>query len=108
MTRAAMGPHEPASQNLPDIPYPPPAQPYRAGISDDLRVPWGWMELALFVILGVIGSVVVTWGMAQGAVRLFGASSNAVFGATMGTPKSVVVLISQAVLDALALLYLYL
>jgi membrane protease YdiL (CAAX protease family) len=108
MEPPAMEPLDPAPQNLPDIPYPPPAQPYRAGISDDLRVPWGWMELALFVILGVIGSVVVTWGMAQVAVRLFGANSNEVFGATMSTAKSVVVLISQAVLDGLAILYLYL
>src|ERR1700730_1662749 len=104
----AMEPLDPGPQNLPDIPYPPPAQPYRAGISDDLRVPWGWMELALFVILGVIGSVVVTWGMAQVAVRFFGANSNEVFGSTMSTTKSVVVLISQAVLDGLAILYLYL
>jgi membrane protease YdiL (CAAX protease family) len=105
---AAMEPDEPAPQNLPDISLAPPAPPYRAGISDDLHVPWGWLEVALFVILGVIGSVVVTWGMAQVAVRFFGANSNDVFGATMSTAKSVVVLISQAMLDGLAILYLYL
>jgi len=87
---------------------PPSAPQFRAGISDDLRVPWGWLEVALFVILGVIGSVVVTWGMAQVAVRFFGANSNDVFGATMSTAKSVVVLISQAMLDGFAILYLYL
>ena len=108
MEPPAMEPLDPAPRNPPDIPYPPPAEPYWAGIPDDLRVPWGWMELALFVILGVIGSVVVTWGMAQVAVRLFGANSNEVFGATMSTAKSVVVLITQAVLDGLAILYLYL
>ena len=90
------------------FPLPPPAPQFRTGISDDLRVPWGWLEVALFVILGVIGSVVVTWGMAQVAVRFFGANSNEVFGATMSTAKSVVVLISQAVLDGFAILYLYL
>jgi membrane protease YdiL (CAAX protease family) len=99
---------EPAQQNLQDISLPPPAPQFRAGISDDLRVPWGWPEVALFVILGVIGSVAVTWGMAQVAVRFFGANSNDVFGSTMSTAKSVVVLISQAVLDAGAILYLYL
>jgi membrane protease YdiL (CAAX protease family) len=104
----AMEPDEPEPQNLPDIPFPPPAPPYYAGISDDLHVPWGWLEVALFVILGVIGSVVVTWGMAQVAVRFFGANSNEVFGETMSTAKSVVVLISQALLDGLAVLYLYL
>jgi membrane protease YdiL (CAAX protease family) len=99
---------EPAPRNLADNPLSPPAPPYRAGISDDLHVPWGWLEVALFVILGVIGSVVVTWGMAQVAVRFFGANSNDVFGETMSTAKSVVVLLSQAMLDGFAILYLYL
>ena len=103
-----MEPPGPGPQNLQDIPLPPPAPQFRAGLSDDLRVPWGWMEVALFVILGVIGSVVVTWGAAEVAVRLFGVNSNEVFGTTMSTAKSVVVLISQAALDAGAILYLYL
>jgi len=103
-----MQPDEPAPQNVADNPLSPPAPPYRAGISDDLHVPWDWLEVALFVILGVIGSVVVTWGMAQVAVRFFGANSSDVFGATMSTAKSVVVLISQAMLDGFAILYLYL
>jgi hypothetical protein len=81
---------------------------FSAGVSDDLHVPWGWMEVLLLVILGVIGSAVVTWGAAQVAVRLFGIPVNEVFGDTMSTAKSVVVLISQALLDGLAILYLYL
>jgi len=103
-----MTPHESAPENLPNVSFPPPAPQFRAGLSDDLRVPWGWMEVALFVILGVIGSVVVTWGAAEVAVRFFGVNSNEVFGPTMSTAKSVVVLISQAMLDGLAILYLYL
>src|ERR1700688_4310811 len=65
MEPPAMVPHEPAPQTLQDTPLPPPAPWFRAGISDDLRVPWGWLEVALFAILGMIGSVVITWGMAQ-------------------------------------------
>lgn len=105
---SAMEPLEPGTRNLPDIPLPPVRTPYRAGLSEDLLVPWGWLEVALLVILGVIASVVVTWGMAQIAVRLFGANPDEVFGTTMSTVKSVVVLISQAMLDGLAILYLYL
>ena len=108
MEPSSLEPQETTPQHLTDIPLPPPASQFRAGISDDLRVPWGWLELTLFVILGVIGSVVVTYGMAQVAVRFFGANSNDVFGETMSTAKSVVVLISQAILDGLAILYLYL
>jgi len=106
-----MQPLESAPRNLQDAAYPPETRPgsghLRAGISDDLLVPWGWMEVALLVILGVIGSAAVTWGMAQAAVLLFGIPSNQVFGDTMSTAKSVVVLVSQALLDGLAILYLY-
>lgn len=103
-----MDPHETAPQDLTEITLPPSAPRFRAGLSDDLRVPWGWLEVALFVILGVIGSVAITWGMAQVAVRFFGVNSNDLFGETMSTAKSVVVLLSQAMLDGLAILYLYL
>jgi membrane protease YdiL (CAAX protease family) len=103
-----MEPQEPAPLNLQEAPFRPPSPQFRAGIADDLRVPWGWPEVALFVILGVIASVVVTWGMAEVAVRFFGAQPGDVFGTTMSTAKSVVVLLSQAVLDSLAILYLYL
>jgi membrane protease YdiL (CAAX protease family) len=105
---SAIGPLQAEPQNLQDIPLPPAAPQFRAGLSDDLGVPWGWPEVALFVILGVIASVVVTWGAAEIAVRFFGVNSNEVFGSTMSTAKSVVVLSSQALLDGLAILYLYL
>ena len=86
----------------------PPARPgMRSGISDDLLVPWGWAEVAMFVVLGVVGSAVVTWGLAEAAVRVFGINPNDVFGTTISTAKSVVVLISQAVLDVCAILFLY-
>ncbi len=93
MENSAMEPVNPAPQNQPDISLPPPAPQLRAGISDDLQVPWGWQEVALFVILLVIGSVVVTRGMAEIAVRLFGVNANEMFGDTMSTAKSVVVLL---------------
>ncbi len=99
---------EPAPRHFPEIPLPPHVPAFRKGISDDLRVPWGWLEVALLVILGLIGSVVVTWGIAQVAVRFFGANSSDMSGTTMSTAKSVVVLVSQAVLDGLAIVYLYL
>jgi len=99
---------EPAPENLRDIPLPAHTPQFRAGIPDDLNVPWGWPEVALIVILGVIGSVVITWGIAQVAVRFFGANPDDVFGMTMSTAKSIVVLLSQAALDGFAILYLYL
>jgi membrane protease YdiL (CAAX protease family) len=87
---------------------PAPGTPFHAAIPDDLRVPWGWREIALFLILGVIGSLVVYAGLAEAAIRFFGVPRSDVFGDTMSTAKSVVVLISQALLDSGAILYLYL
>jgi membrane protease YdiL (CAAX protease family) len=91
---------------IPQAPLLPPVQTY-ALIPDDLRVPWGWREVALFVILGLISAGVVTRGLAEAAVRFFGANSNEMFGAAITTSKSVVVLISQAILDGGAILFLY-
>jgi membrane protease YdiL (CAAX protease family) len=107
MEQLSPAPLDPQGDSFP-LNTSPNAPHFHAGIPDDLRVPWGWMEVLLLVILGVLGSAVVTWGMAQLAVRLFGIPANEVFGDTMSTAKSVVVLISQALLDGLAILYLYL
>ncbi len=107
---SAQGEAPPPAWQTPQDPPSPPQQraEIRAEIPDDLRVPWGWPEVALFVILGVIGSVVVTRGLAEVTVWIFGVNSTAVFGNTMSTAKSVIVLVSQALLDAGAILYLYL
>jgi membrane protease YdiL (CAAX protease family) len=92
-------------QELPGVPLPP---QIRAGMHDDLRVPWGWSDVAMFVIFGLIASVVITRGLAQVAISFLGANANDMFGNSMSTAKSLVVLISQALLDVGAILYLYL
>ena len=77
-------------------------------LPQDLQVPWGWHEFLVFIVLGIIASMVVTRGMAEAAIRIFGANPEEMFGTSMSTAKSVVVLISQALLDFGAILYLYL
>lgn len=84
------------------------APEFRAGVPEDLRVPWGWLEVLLFVILAAIASVVVTWGAAEVAIKIFRVPAGAVVGETMSTAKSIVVLLSQAAIDGLALVYFYL
>jgi membrane protease YdiL (CAAX protease family) len=79
-----------------------------AAIPEDLHVPWGWREIVLFLILGVIGSIVVYQGLAEVTVRFFGVPRSQLFGDTMSTAKSVILLASQAILDSGAILYLYL
>jgi membrane protease YdiL (CAAX protease family) len=85
----------------------PPAPQFEPSVPIDLRVPWGWLDVGLFVILGVIGSLVITWGLILAAITIFGANSNDFAGSSITTTKSIVLLISQALLDGCAILYLF-
>ena len=96
-------------QDQQDFSLPPPHAPQSGpGLSGDLRVPWGWLDVMLFVVLGIVSGVVITWGLAEVSVRLFGLNPTEVFGTTMSTAKSIIVLSSQALLDLGAILFLYL
>lgn len=101
---------EPAHGNPPEYPLPPHAPNWNtvARTPEDLLVPWGWLEVGMLVVLAVVASLVVTWGVAELAVRVFGVKPDAVFGSDITTAKSIVVLLSQALIDGLSILYLYL
>jgi membrane protease YdiL (CAAX protease family) len=107
MADSSMEPLGNEPRGLPEIPLAAHTRKPAGGISDDLLVPWGWLEVALFVILGVIASVVVSWLTGEMAVRVFGVHADDVFGTTMSTARSLVVLFSQAVLDGGAILFLH-
>jgi membrane protease YdiL (CAAX protease family) len=57
--------------------------------------------------LYLIGSAVVTWVIGEAAILVLSIPKGQVFGDTMSTAKSVVVLVSQALVDGLAILYFY-
>lgn len=97
-----------ALPNPQDYSYTPPPPRFHPPVAEDLRVPWGWVDVLLFVVLGIVGAAVVTWGAGQLAVRVFGVKPSDMFGTTITTPKSIVVLMSQAALDVCAILILYL
>jgi membrane protease YdiL (CAAX protease family) len=101
-------PMEPATFQPRDLLGATPVQQSYAWVPDDLRVPWGWRDLALFVLIGVFGSLFISWGLAEVAIKFFGVNSNDMFGSSVNTAKSIVLLVSQAVLDGAAILYLYL
>ena len=111
MQEGESGPDRPglphARGNPQDYSYSPPPPQFRSPIPEDLRVPWGWTDILMFVVLALVASVVITWGMAQVAVRFFGVNQSQMFGDTISTQKSVIVLMSQAVLDVCAILLLY-
>ena len=95
------------SRELQQIAFPSPAPAARQAFPDDLRVPWAWVDVLLFVVLGLVASVIVTRGLGWMAVRFFGVKASEVFGAAVTTPMSIVVLASQAILDVGAMLFLY-
>jgi membrane protease YdiL (CAAX protease family) len=76
-------------------------------VPDDLRVPWGWLDVLMFVVLGLVAGAIITWGVGWIAVRFFGLRASEVFGVEMTTPKSIVALASQAVWDIGAMFFLY-
>lgn len=78
-----------------------------AALADDLRVPWGWVDVLMFVVLGLAAGAIITWGVGWIAVRFFGLRASEVFGVDMTTPKSIVALASQAVWDIGAMFFLY-
>jgi membrane protease YdiL (CAAX protease family) len=94
----------PAPEGLPVLPLPP---RLNALVPEDLRAPWGWSDVGLFLIFIVIGSLVTTWGLVFLAVRLFGGNISDFTGPSMSTSKSVLLLLSQGLLDAGAIVYLF-
>ena len=91
-------------ENLPGF---PPAPQFDASVPADLRTTWGWLDVGLFVIFGVISSVVITWVLILAAISIFGANSNDFAGPSISTANSVVLLINQALWDGGAILYLF-
>src|SRR5262249_5378880 len=83
-------------------------QPVRSGSQDDLAVPWGWLELGLFVVLAFVGSLVIYQGFAEILIRVFGVARNDIFGDAMSTSKSIMLLVAQAMIDCGWILCLYL
>ena len=93
-----------APENLPGF---PPAPQFDSSVPNDLRAPWGWLDVGLFVVFGVISSLVITWVLVLAAIAIFGANSNDFAGPSISTAKSVVLLINQALWDGCAILYLF-
>ncbi len=98
-------------RNLDHVPFrasAPSGSDHRKSLPDDLRVPWGWADLLAFVVLILVAGVIVTRGVAWIAVRFFGVKPAELFTTNITTAMSIVALVSQALVDAGALLLLYL
>jgi membrane protease YdiL (CAAX protease family) len=104
----ALDPVEPASENLPELPLPPPAPPqFEASVPEDLRSPWGWPDLLLFVGFGFLGLLAAAGIVVSLAVIGFGMSIRDLSQASATPAKSIIAIVAQAVWSGFVLLYFY-
>jgi membrane protease YdiL (CAAX protease family) len=83
---------------------PPISSPADALIPEDLRSPWGWMDVLLFVGFGFLGLLVAASIVVGIAVLGFGIPMRDL---NQSTLKSIVAILSQAVWSGFVLVYFY-
>jgi membrane protease YdiL (CAAX protease family) len=88
-------------------PAPVPAPRFDASVPEDLRVPWTWTDLALFLGLGIAGLVVVGLVVVGIAVYILGVPATDFNSDSTSAAKSVVLVVAQAIWSIFALLYFF-
>jgi membrane protease YdiL (CAAX protease family) len=96
----------PASANLPEVKIPPPPQ-FDASVPEDLRSPWGWLDLLLFVGFGFLGLLVAAGIVVGVAVFGFGVQFRDIGQLSTSPAKSIIAILAQGVWSGLVLLYFY-
>jgi uncharacterized protein len=86
-----------------------PALPPRPGVlvPEDLRVPWGGIDVLLFVVFGFVGLLIV--GMIVAGITMvgFGVPMRDLAPASTSPAKSAILVLSQAVWSVLVLVYFF-
>ena len=77
----------------------------RRELPPDLRVPWGWIDLLWFLLFAVISSMVMAWLVELASMAILHAPMPNLRDGDSLSPS--VLVISQALWSAVALLYLY-
>ncbi len=78
---------------------------HELAVPEDLRAPWSWVDLLFFVLFSLASSVVLTWGVALGALIWFGVRPWDL-DKSVGT-KATILVVSQGLWSATSLLYLF-
>jgi membrane protease YdiL (CAAX protease family) len=104
----ALDPAATAAENPPEIPNPPPAWPrFDASVPEDLRSPWGWLDLLLFIGFGCLGLVVAAGIVVGAAVLGFGMPMRYLAQESTTPAKSIIAILAQGVWSGFVLLYFY-
>jgi uncharacterized protein len=77
----------------------------RMPLPPDLRVPWGWVDLLWFLLFAVISSMVLAWLVELAAIAILHSPMPNLRNGDSLSPS--VLVISQALWSAVALVYLY-
>jgi len=103
-----LDPVEPVSENIPELPVAPPAPPqFDASVPEDLRSPWGWLDLLAFIGFGFFGLLVAAGIVVGVGVIGFGMSIRDLSQASTTPAKSIIAIVAQAVWSGFVLLYFY-
>jgi len=103
-----LDPVEPVSKNIPELPVAPPSPPqFDASVPEDLRSPWGWLDLLAFIGFGFFGLLVAAGIVVGVGVIGFGMSIRDLSQASTTPAKSIIAIVAQAVWSGFVLLYFY-
>jgi membrane protease YdiL (CAAX protease family) len=95
----------PATGAGPEV-FPPPPH-FDPSVPEDLRVPWGWIDLGLFIVFGIVSSLVLAGVTIGIAIAFFGAHPRDFTGSAPSTARAIFVVVTQALWSIGALLYLF-
>jgi membrane protease YdiL (CAAX protease family) len=95
-----------APANLPELPLPPRLQ-FDPSVPEDLRSPWGWMDLFLFIGFGFLG-LLFAGGIVVGVAMFgFGVQVRDLSAPSASPAKSMIAVLSQGLWSGFVLLYFF-
>jgi membrane protease YdiL (CAAX protease family) len=98
---------EPAAHHPQDLPGFPPPPRFHAEVPDDLRVPWGWLDLLHFIGFGFL-SLLIAGGIVVGiAVFGFGVQVRDLSSASTSPANSIIRVLAQVLWSGFVLLYFF-
>lgn len=86
--------------------FAPPSQDHST-TPEDIRTPWGWIDLGLFIVFGIVSSLVLAGVTIGIAIVFFGLHARDFTGGGPNTTKAVFLVVTQALWSFGALLYLF-
>src|SRR2546430_10822242 len=94
----ALDPVAPAPANFPEgPPLPSVPMPFDASVPEDLRSPWGWLDLLLFIGFGFLALMVAVGIVVGAAVLGFGMPMRDLTQESTTPAKSIIAILAQRV-----------